>query len=257
MEKPVTLIIGLGQTVGEAIAKRFDEGGHNVLAVGPDQALLDDLGKTVGDQVARHHGPIHTRLGLRNAMAAGLEAYGHINNIICTPALPPADSLMGLEIDTFEDTVLESLSGAVKTLRVFVEEMISARGELENTADRFGQAGSFTFVLSLAAARPQPGWFSESVVQNAVLGVVKSAAMELAEHAIRVNTIVALRPRAEGREPWLKDRTPVGRAALPEEIAEAAYYLAGSGSAIVTGEALYLDGGRQHLSGLMVRDGED
>ncbi len=254
MEKPVTLIIGLGHTVGEAIAFRFAENGHSVLAVDPKQATLDDLTKTVGERVVTHHGPIHTRLGLRNALAAALETYGRIDNVICTPGLPETDRLSDLDIDDFEDLLLEAVSGAVKTLQVFSEEMATHKIEPDNAAGRARQVGSFTFVLSLGARMVQPGWFSESVTQHAVLGVVRAAALELAASEIRVNAVVALRPRAEGREPWLKERTPSGRTALTEEIAEAAFFLASPSSAIITGEALTLDGGRHYLSGLVERD---
>ena len=69
-----------------------------------------------------------------------------------------------------------------------------------------------------------------------------------------VNAIIALRPRAEGREPWLKDRTPMGRPSLAEEIAETACFLASPNSAIITGEAITLDGGRRILSGVIAQE---
>ncbi|MEL7130713.1 MAG: SDR family oxidoreductase, partial [Pseudomonadota bacterium] len=52
-------------------------------------------------------------------------------------------------------------------------------------------------------------------------------------------------------ENWLKQRTPLKRAALADEIAEAAAYLASPRSAIVTGETLTLDGGRRQLGGVL------
>ena len=97
----------------------------------------------------------------------------------------------------------------------------------------------------------QPGWFSETVSQHAIMGIVKAAAIELAPEAVRVNALIALRPRAEGREPWLKDRTPMGRPSLAEEIAETSAFLASPNSAIITGEAITLDGGRRFLSGIV------
>jgi len=132
--------------------------------------------------------------------------------------------------------------------------MIAERPVTENAADRSRQTGTFTFVLSLGAQMSQPGWFSESASQHAILGIVRAAAIELADEAVRVNAIIALRPRAEGREPWLKDRTPLGRPSMAEEIAETAAFLSNPNSAIITGEAITLDGGRGLLSGLIVRD---
>ena len=251
MEKPVTLIIGLGQTVGDAVARRFLDAGHAVLAVDPDAALLEELKKTTGDKVAYHHGAVHTKLGLRNAMAAALETYNFIDNVVLIPPLPEPDRLLDLEMEDFEAVLMKTARGAVQALRVFAPEMIAERPETENAADRSRQTGTFTFVLSLGAQMAQPGWFSEVVSQHAILGIVKAAAIELAEEAVRVNAIVALRPRAEGREPWLKDRTPLGRPSLAEEIAETACFLASPNSAIITGEAITLDGGRRFLSGLI------
>lgn len=257
MDKPVTLIIGLGQTVGDAVARRFLDEGHAVLAVDPDAGLLEELKKSVGDKIAYHHGAVHSKLGLRNAMAAALESYNFVDNVVLIPPLPEEDRLLGLDMEDFETVLMKTVRGAVQALRVFSPELIAERPETENAADRTRQTGTFTFVLSLGAKMAQPGWFSESVSQHAILGIVKAAAIELAEEAVRVNAIVALRPRAEGREPWLKDRTPMGRPSLAEEIAETACFLASPNSAIITGEAITLDGGRRFLSGVIDADRDE
>ena len=253
MDKPVTLIIGLGETVGDAVARRFLEEGHSVLAVDPDAQLLEELRKTAGDKIAYHHGAIHTKLGLRNAMAAALETYSFVDNVVCLPPLPEPDRLLDLEMEDLESVLMKTVRGAVQTLRVFTPELIAERPEVENAADRSRQTGTITFVLSHGATLNPPGRYSQSVSQHAILGIVKAAAIELADEAVRVNAVVALRPRAEGREPWLRDRTPMGRASLAEEIAETAVFLSNSNSAIITGEAITLDGGRRLLSGMIER----
>ncbi|MEO1323844.1 MAG: SDR family oxidoreductase [Pseudomonadota bacterium] len=251
MDRPVTLIIGLGQTVGDAVVRRFIEQDHDVLAVDPSSDLLDELKKAVGDKIAYHHGAVHTKLGLRNAMAAALETYSYVDNVVIIPPLPEPDHLLELDMEDFETVLMKTVRGAVQALRVFAPQLIAERPETENAADRTRQTGTFTFVLSLGAQMTQPGWFSESVSQHAIVGIVKAAAIELAAEAVRVNAIVALRPRAEGREPWLTNRTPMGRPSLAEEIAETAVFLASPSSAIITGEAITLDGGRRFLSGLV------
>ena len=257
MEKPVTLIIGHGQTVGEALVLRFLDEGHAVLAVDPDAAALDNVRKTSGEKVELHHGAVHTRLGFRNALAASLETYGQVNNVILVPELPEPDTLLGLDMEDFETILMKTVRASVQGIRVFSKVMKEQVQDPGNAAERRRQAGTFTFVLSLGATMAQPGWFSESVTQHAVLAVIKSAALELAADQIRVNAVVALRPRAEGREPWLRDRTPVGRSAIAEEIAETAMFLSSPASSIITGEAIILDGGRSHLSGLVERTEAD
>jgi len=113
------------------------------------------------------------------------------------------------------------------------------------------QSGTVTFVLSMSARLASPGRFAESISQAAIEAVVQASAVELAEARIRVNAISAIRPRAEDDEPWLKIRTPLGRAALADEIAEAVGFLASPGAAIITGETLIMDGGRLQLGGTL------
>jgi NAD(P)-dependent dehydrogenase (short-subunit alcohol dehydrogenase family) len=84
-----------------------------------------------------------------------------------------------------------------------------------------------------------------------VLGVIKAGAVELADRQIRVNGIVAIRPREERIENWTTRRTPWGRAAIADEIADAARYLSSPDAAIITGELLKLDGGRSSLAGVL------
>jgi len=251
MEKPVSLIIGLGQTVGEAIARRFLDAGHTVLAVDPDEKQLSELEKLLGDKVDLHHGDVHTKIGLKNALALCLESYGRIDNVVAVPTLPEPDNLFDLDTKGFQNKLTTVIRASVNALRIFSDQMIEQIQDPENAADRTRQAGTFTFVLSLGAVASQPGWFSEGVTQKAILGVVKSASVELAPEHVRVNAVVALRPRAEGREPWLKLRTPIRRPASAEEIAETALFLSNPASNIITGEAITLDGGRVQLSGLL------
>lgn len=66
-----------------------------------------------------------------------------------------------------------------------------------------------------------------------------------------MNAIVAIRPREEKMETWTGKRTPLGRAALADEIADSAAFLASPEAAIITGEVLRLDGGRSGLAGIL------
>lgn len=253
MDKPVSLILGVGQTVGEAIALRFLEAGHNILAVDPDEAQLATIKKVAGDKIETHHGDIHTKIGLKNALSLCLESHGKLNNVICIPALPGPDTL--LNGDTAGDVESDrAIKCALNTLRILGSHMKDLVTDPETAGERTRQAGTFTFVLSVSAVSSQTGWFSEGVSQKAIRGMVQTASVELAPHHIRANAISALRPRAEGREPWLAERTPAGRASIGEEIAETALFLSNQLSNIITGETITLDGGRQNLSGLVTED---
>lgn len=251
MAAPVTAILGLGREVGSAVARRFDESGHKLMIADPDAARLEKLTAKLSEAAITHHGDLHTKLGLRNCLAATLEAFGRVDNILLIPPIPEPDKLTEMEMDRFDKSLAKTTRGAILAMRIFSEHFAEQEQDPSPTIDRVRQSGTFTFILSLSGRVSNPGQFSASVTQTALLGVMRAGAIELAHSKVRCNAITALRPRAENDEPWIKSRTPLGRAALGDEIADAALYLISPQAAIITGETLTLDGGRMALGGLL------
>ena len=254
MDKPVTLILGLGQLTGEAVARRFVEEGHAVIACDPQMKRVERVADNLRDKAIVQHEELHTRIGVKNCLAAAIEAYGHVDHIVSVPTIPPNLALSDVDIDEFERLHMRTVRGAVLTLQMFEKHVANRLEQDSDALARRAQYGSVTFILSLSAQQINPGDFADAVVQHAILGVMRAAAIELAPKRIRSNAICALRPRAEGTEDWLKQRTPLGRASLADELAEAALYLSLPSSAIITGEMLTMDGGRARLSGLIDTD---
>jgi len=251
MAAPVTAIIGLGREVGTAVARRFDKAGHKLMVADLDGDHIEKAVGNLAKGAARHVGDLHTTLGLRNCLAATVEAHGRVDHVVCIPPISKPASLAELEMERFDKSFARSTRGAILTMRIFAEQFKSQQNEPGSGIERIRQTGTITFVLSLAANLANPGQFTAAVTQNALIGVMRAGALELAADKIRCNAIAALRPRAETDEPWLKSRTPLGRAALADEIADAALYLAAPEAAIITGETLMLDGGRTVLGGIL------
>ncbi|MEM7768307.1 MAG: SDR family oxidoreductase [Pseudomonadota bacterium] len=249
MAQTVTVILGLGGEVGDAIARRFHEEGHAVLAADTDQSRIDKARDSLPDKVALFHGDLQTRLGLRNCFAAAEESHPQVDRLVIVPRLPDSDTLVGLDVDKFQATVGHSVKAVTVAMTLFAERIAALEDEYAARAERMRQHGSITVILSQIAQLHEPAHFSQAVSQAAILAAVRAAALELAPHSIRVNAISAIRPRAETAENWQKSRVPAGRAALGDEIADAALFLSSPASAIITGETLVLDGGRQVLAG--------
>ncbi|HRK68047.1 MAG TPA: SDR family oxidoreductase, partial [Hyphomonas sp.] len=136
-------------------------------------------------------------------------------------------------------------------LRVVADRLLEQEDLPQAGVERSRQKGTITFVLGYAALASMPNWFTEGVAQSAILGVVRSGALGLAEHAIRVNAVIAIRPREERAETWTTRRVPLGRATLADEVAEAVRYVASPQAAFMTGQSIVLDGGRSTLAGLV------
>lgn len=251
MPTPVTAILGLGREVGDAVARRFSELGHNVLAADSNADRLVTARNAMPEEVLLHQGELHTKLGLRNAVAAAVEGFGRIDNIVVIPSIEQPDSIHDFAQERFDKALAKTVRGAAQALKVFAERIAEQDDLPAAGVERLRQRGTATFVLSYSALATMPGRFTESVTQSAVLSVVRAGALDLAEAGIRVNAIVAIRPREEKMESWTTRRTPLGRAALADEIADAARFLSSPEAAIVTGETLRLDGGRWGLAGVL------
>ncbi|NJL94610.1 MAG: SDR family oxidoreductase [Anaerolineae bacterium] len=92
----------------------------------------------------------------------------------------------------------------------------------------------------LHTARRQAAAYTTS--KAGLLGLVRSAAPELAPFNVRINAIIAANLEGE-TSPEQAAQVPLGRLGKPEEVAQAMLFLASEAAAFITGQALVLDGG--------------
>jgi NAD(P)-dependent dehydrogenase (short-subunit alcohol dehydrogenase family) len=118
--------------------------------------------------------------------------------------------------------------------------------------------GSVIITSSIVGLTSAPGICGYATAKHAQVGLMRTAAMEMAPRGIRVNTLHPgptdtdfqrdIEVRATGSAPdeaarLFEARIPLGRHASPEEIARSVLYLASSDSSFVTGSTLTVDGG--------------
>jgi NAD(P)-dependent dehydrogenase (short-subunit alcohol dehydrogenase family) len=147
--------------------------------------------------------------------------------------------LEAVEEETLEGwrAVLDvNLTGVFLGMRAVLPAMRAQRG------------GSIVNVSSIWGVVATEGAAAYHASKGGVTTLTKNAAVTYAADGIRVNSIHPGQVRtpmteATGTEPLVVARTPLRRAAAPDEIATAAVYLASRESSFVTGAALVVDGG--------------
>ena len=148
--------------------------------------------------------------------------------------------------DQWRHTMAVNLDGVLHCLRAELRAMRGSGG------------GAIVNVASSAGRMGVPGLAAYSASKHGVIGLTKSAALEVARQGIRVNAVLPgsirtpmLRGFAGGDEEALEKmgrRAPMGRLGEPDEIAAAIVWLLSDAASFVTGNCLAPDGGVAALS---------
>ncbi|TQK62816.1 3-oxoacyl-[acyl-carrier protein] reductase [Brevibacillus sp. AG162] len=249
LQGKTAIVTGAASGMGKAIAILFAAEGANV--------ILADLNKEAAGVVAQElpQGKGHavqTDVADDTSVAAlvkeTLEAYGSIDVLVNCAGVPQA-------FTPIEELTLEQWDRimSVNTKSIF----LTTRHAVPHMKEK--GKGSIINIASIAGIRARPGLNAYCASKGAAIMLSKALAIELAPFQIRVNVInpgPAETPmlgkfingdEAEveaGKKDIFISSVPLGTLIQPEDIAQAALYLASDLSKIVTGEVMNVDGGR-------------
>ena len=234
------LITGAASGIGRAAAVLFAKEDARVLALDLNQQGLDSL----SGEVAGIDTCVLDVLDQGQVEALAREASG-IDILFNCAGKVSNGTILDCSRDDWQSSFALNVSAIYYLTQAFLPGMIAKGG---------GSVINMASVISSMGAAPSR--FAYGATKAAVIGLTKSVARDFADQGIRCNAICpsavdspSMRARIDAMEDpkaayeLFSKRQPVGRMAMPEEIAEMALYLAGDNSAFVTGSALVIDGG--------------
>lgn len=217
--RKTVLITGAAGAIGSRCADLFQTLGARVIATDANLPFSCDVTRS-GDVAALRDRVL--------ANSATLDAM-----VLCAGIYRPAP-IAQMTDEEWRTTIDVNLTGVFNFLRAF--------------APRMSRGGAIV-ALSSIAQRGSAGFAHYAASKSALLGLVRSAALELAPHC-RVNALSPgpidspmVAPLMERRGAELLAQTPLGRLGTPDEVAKAAAFLASDWSSYITGENLHLNGG--------------
>jgi len=246
-DAPALLVTGGASGIGAACATTFARAGYRVMIadIQDDKGLR--LAAEIGGDAAYVHLDVRHEDHFARAVDALVQRWGRldclVNNAAIVGVLGPLAQTSIAEWDHAYAVIQRSVFLGTK----HAARVMQPRG-----------AGSIVNIAS--AAGLIAGWspHAYATAKAAVVHFTRSAALELVENGIRVNCICPgnvetpihtgvtderWRPRMARIREAQKDDQPLPRFAVPEEIAEAALWLASERSSYVVGHALVVDGG--------------
>lgn len=254
LEGKVAIITGATSGIGEATARRFVEEGAAVVLAGRTEDKGEALARELGDKAFFQRADVMREDDIAALVATAVERFGRLDCLFNNAGAGDRSTLDSITEDAFAST-MRLLAGSVMFGIKHAARVMQAQG-----------SGCIINNSSIAAHRLGQGGYLYSAAKAAVSHVTRLAGVELGAAGVRVNSIspgaVATpifwggsarantlseeenRSKLAKLEQNLAKATPLPRAGLAVDIANAAVFLASDEGSFVNCHDLVVDGGR-------------
>jgi NAD(P)-dependent dehydrogenase (short-subunit alcohol dehydrogenase family) len=241
----VAIITGGASGMGRETSLLFARAGANVVLADlnvPGGEEVAELASRSGNQALFQRTDVTQESDVAALVARAMNAFGRLdimfNNAGIGGAVGP---LEGISVEDWDRTQAVCLRGVFLGIKHAVAPIRAAGG------------GSIISTASIAGIDGYPNLHAYSAAKAGVVNLTRSAALEFARDRIRVNCIApggistpiiyGLADNKAAVEDMLAKGQPYPRAGQPEDIANAALFLASEASQFITGHTLVVDGG--------------
>jgi NAD(P)-dependent dehydrogenase (short-subunit alcohol dehydrogenase family) len=249
LDGKVAVVTGAAQGLGRACAECMAAEGAKVVV----SDVNADAGADVVEAIRGGGGDatfiacdVGDKAEVDALIAGAVAAYGRVDSAVANAGIVNFSDFLELSEADFDAVLRVNLKG------VFLTGQAAARQMAEQ-----GSGGTIVNMSSINAVVAIPNIVPYVTAKGGVNQLTRGMALALADKGIRVNAIgpgsimtEMLKSVAHDKEAMHKvlARTPLGRAGEPEEIGKVAVFLASDDSSYMTGETVYVDGGRLALN---------
>jgi NAD(P)-dependent dehydrogenase (short-subunit alcohol dehydrogenase family) len=242
----VAIITGGASGMGRASSLLFAQAGANVVVADLNEAGGEEVAKLAsesGNQAVFQHTDVSVEADIEALVARATETFGHLDVIFNNAGIGGASGpLEDVPVEDWDRTQAVCLRGVFLGMKHAAAPIRASGG------------GSIISTSSIGGLEGSAGMFSYSAAKAAVVHLTRCAALEFARDRIRVNCIAPggiSTPilfgiggnNKEEVEAGLMRFQPYPHVGQPEDIANAALFLASDAATFITGHTLVVDGG--------------
>lgn len=248
LQGKVALVTGAGKNIGRMIALTLARDGASIVVNGrSDRAAVDAVVgeiEAAGGRAMAAMGDVSDPAVPPRLAAEAAAKFGGVDILVSNAGLRRQTSFLDMSFEEWREIMSVALDGAFLLGKAIVPQMVKRGG------------GAFVALSGISTHVGTPNRCHVSASKSGLEGLMRALAVELAPHKITCNALAPgaidtpMLRRSFGRaaDPAAAEaksvaRHPLGRLGRPEEIAEAALYLASDAAAFTTGTTLAVDGG--------------
>ncbi len=240
-EKPIALVTGGAQGIGFACAEALASDGFKIILADINakvEEVATELSREASGLVCDMGDPAQVS-DMFDRIAAD---HGPVSALVNNAGISEPGDFLDYDIATFQKVIGINLTGAFAALQGAARMMVDA-----------GIEGVIVNMSSINAQVAIPAIPAYCASKGGVMQLTKAAALALAPHNIRVNAVgpgsidTAMMAAINSSPDAMKtimSRTPLRRVGTPSEIADVVAFLISGKASYITGETIYVDGGR-------------
>lgn len=240
------VVTGAASGIGRAAARLFAAEGARVVAVDLDHRVNEtaEMIRATGGIAEAVEADAGREEDVADFIRLAVERYGRLDVCYANAGISGGmKTLLDLSVEDWETILRVNLIGAFLAVKYAAQAMVPAGG------------GAILCTASVAGLRSGAGGTPYSASKAGVISLVQTAANQLAGTGVRINAIcpglietgmtqfMFDQARARGTEGKIGQLNPLRRAGAPEEIAQAALFLASDAASYINGQAIAVDGG--------------
>ena len=250
LEGRAAIVTGAAHGIGAACAERLAQDGAAVALWDVDEAAGEALAATL---VAQGRRAVFARCDVSKldqvqaALAATLQAFDRVDALVNNAGIFKAADFLDITEADWDAVIAVNLKGAFLVGQAVAREMVKAGGD-----------GAIVNMSSVNGVLAIPNIASYNASKGGINQLTRAMALALADHGIRVNAVAPgtiateLAAKAvlgsDAAKARILGRTPLRRLGEPAEIADVVAFLLSDASSYMTGEIVYVDGGRMALN---------